>query len=99
MSHLTASDSVLPELAGGDARTLGHRGHLRPHDVRIDRGLPHPRTEAAVAPGDHILPSDKVRVPADALRDELGMLDEVRFGFDDARNEQLAVGQLECLEE
>ena len=80
-------------------RALGHRGHLRPYDVGIDRGLTYPRAEAAVASGDHVFPADKVGVTADALRDELGMLDEVRFRFDDARNEQLAVGQLESLEQ
>src|SRR5262245_45902525 len=85
--------SALPELARGDARTLGHRGHLRPHNVGIDGGLSHPRAEAAVASGDHVFPAHQLRVTADALCDELGMLDEVRLRFDHAGNEKLAFGQ------
>src|SRR6476661_500577 len=86
-----ARGSVLPELAGGDASAFGHRGHLRPDDVGIDRGLSDPCAEAAVAPGDHVFPADKLRVTADALRDQLRMLDEVGFRFDHTGNQQLAI--------
>ena len=37
-------------------------------------------------------------IPADALRDQARMLDEIRGRIDDARNENFVVGNLDCLE-
>ncbi len=43
--------------------------------------------------------ADQLGVAADALRDQLGMLDEIRFRFDHAGDQHLAVGQLHPLEQ
>src|SRR6185312_14322993 len=76
--------SALPEAPRRDRRTLGHRRELRPDDIGIDRRLADPCAVAAVAAGHHVLATDALGVAADALGDELGMLDEVRLRFDDA---------------
>ena len=68
-----------PELLAGDPRALGHRRELGPHHVGIDRGLADPGAVAAIAAGDHVLAADEFGVAADALRDQLRMLDEVRL--------------------
>src|SRR6478609_7210544 len=91
--------SLLPELARRDSRTFGQRGHFRPDDVGIDGGLAHPRAVAAIAAGHHVLAADEVSVAADPLRDQLRMLDEVRFRLDDTRNQHLAFGQLDRFEQ
>src|SRR5438034_8491425 len=83
---LKSSLDSAPEFARGDARTFGHRRHLRPHNVRIDGRLPDPGAEAAVAPGHDVLATDELRVTPDPLRDELGVLDEVGFRLDHARD-------------
>src|SRR5215469_10641489 len=79
------SASMLPELARGDARAFGHRSHLGPNDVRIHGRLADPGAEAAVAAAHHVLPAHELRVATYPLRDELWMLDEVRFRLDHTR--------------
>src|SRR5205823_3336269 len=76
-----------PELLARDARPFGHRGQLAPHDIGIDGGLADPRAVAAVGTEHHVLPAHQVRVAADALRDELRVLDEVRLRFEHAGNQ------------
>src|SRR6187551_1563638 len=90
---------LLPELARRDSRTFGQRGHLRPDDVGIDGGLAYPRAVAAIAAGHHVLAADEICVAADALRDQLRMLDEVRLRFDDTGDQHLAFGQLDRLDQ
>src|SRR5262249_50942475 len=77
-----------------DARALGHGGELGPCHVRIDGGLADPSAVATVAAADHILAADQVGVAADAMRDQLGMLDEVRLGLDHAGDQRLTFGNL-----
>src|SRR6188472_799291 len=77
----TAICRSVPELPGGDARAFCHRRHLRPDDIGIDRGLADPGAVTTVAAGDHVLAADQLGVAADALRNQLRMLDEVRFRF------------------
>src|SRR5690242_9075542 len=89
---------VSPETLAGDAGAFRHRGKLGEHDLRIDRGLPDPGAIPAVGAGDDVLAPDALGVTADALRDHLRMLDEVRFRLDDARDQHLAVRQLDRLE-
>src|SRR2546421_3151814 len=69
----------LPELSRRDARAFGERRELRPYHVGIDRRLPDPGAVAAIAARHHVLSSHQLRIAADALRDQLGMLDEVRL--------------------
>src|SRR5262245_6709784 len=90
---------VLPELPRRAARALGHAGELRPGDVGIDGGLADPRAEAAIGPGHHVLAADQPRVAADALGDQVRVLDEVGRGVEHARDEDLARGELHALEQ
>ena len=53
--------------------------------------------KAAIGAGDDILPADDVGVAHDPVGDDLGMFDDVGRVADDARDEQLAVGQLDVL--
>ena len=69
---------LLPELPRRAPRPLGHAGELRPHDVGDDRRLPHPGAEATVGPADDVLASDQLRVAADALGNQVRVLDEIR---------------------
>src|SRR5579885_2132609 len=79
-----------PELRACEAGAFGHGAELCPDHHRIDRGLADPGAVAAIGPGHHVLAADQVGIARDALRHELGMLDEVRFRFEHAGNEQLA---------
>src|SRR5262245_26952055 len=89
----------LPELPRRAARAFGHAGELRPGDVRIDGRLADPRTEAAIGSSDDVLAADQTRVAADALGDQVRMLDEVGRRVEHARDENLAGGQLHALEQ
>jgi len=60
--------------------------------------LADPGPVAAIGAGRDVLAADQTRVIGDALRDELGMLDEIRFRFEHARDQQLAFRQLHALE-
>src|SRR5580693_393262 len=71
-----------PELLGSEARSLGEAGKLGPDDLRIDGRLADPGAVTAIAAGDDVLASDQRGVVADALRDQLGVLDEVGLRFD-----------------
>ena len=82
-----------------EPRALGHRRQLGPHDVGIDGRLADPGAEAAIAAGDDVVAADEVGVAGDALRDQLGVFDEIRFRLDDARDEGLALRQLDPLEQ
>src|SRR5690606_7641897 len=87
----------LPELFRGEPGALGHRRELGPDDIRIDGGLADPGPVAAVAARDDVLAPDQLCVAADALGDQLGMLDEVRLRFEHAGDQHLALRQLDRL--
>ena len=88
----------MPEFARGEAGAFRHGREFRPNDGGIDRGLTNPGAVAAIAAGDDVLASDEPGVTRDPLRDQLGMLDEVRFRFEHAGDEDLAFGQADALE-
>src|SRR4029450_1059334 len=98
MLRVAPCPSTSPELPRRDARAFRHRRHLRPYDIRVDRGLSDPGAEAAIASRHHVLAPDELRVAADALRNQLRMLDEVRFRFDDADDQRLVRGELDLFE-
>ena len=58
-----------------------------------------PLREPAVGAADDALSADELREAHEALRDELGVLDDVRVVGDDAGDEHLALGQLDVLPE
>src|SRR5262245_60806893 len=73
-----------PELLRGNRGALRERAELGPHDIRVDAARADVDREAAVDAGHDAIATDEVRIAADALRDELGMLDVVRLALDDA---------------
>src|SRR6266849_1636952 len=86
--------SLRPELSGGQTRALGHRLELGPRDLGLDLvdGAREGR-EATIGSRDHALPADDLRVPDEALRDQLRMLDEVGRRVQHARNDHPVVRQ------
>src|SRR5271166_3780035 len=79
MAARVFSISVLsPQPLGRDRGALGERGELGPHHGGMylggERG---PGGEPAVGAGDDVLPADQARILADAVGDELGVLDVV----------------------
>src|SRR4051812_35159090 len=64
------SAPLVPELLCGNPRALGHRGHLGPDHVGIDRGLADPGAVAAVAAGNDVFAADQFGVAPDPLRDQ-----------------------------
>src|SRR3984893_19377778 len=70
----------LPQFLRSEPRALGERGELHPHDLGVDLQPAGEGAEAAIDPGDDVLRSQHARVLHDAVRHQLGMLDEVRGG-------------------
>src|SRR2546423_11783426 len=66
-----------PEFPRGNARAFRHGGELRKDHVGIHRGLSDPGAVAAIRAGKYVLAADQPRIAADALRNELRVLDEV----------------------
>src|ERR1051325_2478133 len=68
-----------PQPLARDRGAFAERLELGPDDaVGDDRIGPHRGAEAAIDAGNDALPADDVGVAADALRDKLRVLDEVR---------------------
>src|SRR5262245_7575638 len=88
-----------PKLLARQPCPLGEGSKLCPHHVGIDCRLADPGAVAAVGAGDDVLAPDQPSVASDALGDQVGMLDEVRFGFDHARDQHFSLGQLHPLEQ
>src|SRR5271166_2413861 len=85
-----------PEALGRDRGALGERGELGPHHGRMHlRRERRPGGEPAVGAGDDVLPPDQARVLADAVGDELGMLDVVGGVAEQPGQQDLAVRQLQ----
>src|SRR5205085_8365513 len=59
----------------GDLRSLGERGELGPHHLRIEVVAAGMDREAAVDPGHDPLSAELVGIAAYPLRDQLGVLD------------------------
>src|SRR5215510_3325256 len=82
-----------PKLLRGEARALGHHGDLSPGDLGLHEIGAAKGGEAAVAPRDHPLAPDDLRIAHEALRHQLRMLDEVGGGVEHTGNDHLVVGQ------
>src|SRR5882757_6059315 len=93
-SQRSGGRTAAPQFGTGYSGTFRQRTQLGPHD----RGV-HPLgkgalREAAVGAAQHILAADDLGEPNEALRHQLGMLDDVGGVADDAGNELLAGRQL-----
>ena len=73
------NQQLAPETLARNARAFGHRRKLRPYYVRIDGRLADPGAESAIASRNHVFPTDQFGIVADAVGNQLGMLDEVRL--------------------
>ena len=74
------------------ARLLGagdQRAELEIGDLRIDLAVAGRGAEAAIGAGDHLVAADDLGQPHDALRHQIGMLDIIGGGVDDAGQQHL----------
>src|SRR5262245_17151083 len=69
--------ALRPKFARGEARAFGEARELCPYDAGVDCGLAHPGAVAAIAPGDDVLAADQPGIAADALGDQLRVLNKV----------------------
>ena len=75
-------------------RALGERAELLPHHRRVHLGVERRAGgEPAVRAGDDVLPADDPGVQLDGVGDQLGVLDVVGGVPEQARDEDLALGQ------
>ena len=92
--------SLVPKLLRSDGRTVGQRLELGPRDARIDGRLcAYEDAETAVCACDDVLADGDLGVVDNSLRDQLGVLDEIRRGVDDARNDDQAIGETQLVED
>ena len=82
-----------PQLARGEAGPLRQRLELEPHDLGVHLDPAREGAEAAIDSGHHALAPDHGGVAHEALGHELRVLDEVRGGVDDARDDDLVGGE------
>src|SRR6516165_2442451 len=78
----------------GDVGTLAQCAQLLPGDRRVDLAVAGERSEAAVGAGDQALDAGDGSEALDALGDELGVLEVIGAGVDEARREHLVLGNL-----
>jgi hypothetical protein len=67
-------------------KSIGQCFQLGPRDLCV-----HAHAQAAVRTRNHPFPTDEVRESSDSIRDDLGMLDDVRRVAHDTRNQDLAL--------
>ena len=92
-------DFTAEQSFGCDARALFHSLHFRPHDIfshpPIPAAVPKPQSAPAIMRrGSPITRATR----SESLGHDFRMLDEIRHGIDNARNEILVVGQWQQLE-
>src|SRR5271168_3814352 len=92
-----APSGFAPQFLGREARALGERCQLGPHDARVNLARGGKAGKAAIGAGDHILAPDDSGKAADPLGNGLRMLDEIGGMGDDARDQQLAFRQFDIL--
>src|SRR3972149_9974579 len=80
LRFMTRPPSLSPQLLTGDARTLHHRGQLRPSHLFV----PHAGADAAVRAGLNVLAPDALGVTHEPLGPQLGVLDQGGRGGGDA---------------
>src|SRR4030095_9302598 len=86
---MVASSASAPELGGGEARPLRHRGELGPGDLGLDEVGAAEGGEAAIAARDHPLAPHHLRIAHDPLGHQLRVLDEIGGGIEHAGNDHL----------
>src|SRR5437763_16728664 len=72
------SGGFAPQFPAREPRAVGERLELHPDDARMHFAGRGKACKAAIGAGYDILAPDCLRKPADALGDQLGMLDDIR---------------------
>jgi hypothetical protein len=80
-------------------RALHQHAKLKPRHLRMDGAKAHKCAEAAIGARHHALAADKTGIALDPLSDEFWMLEHVRLGVDDARDDDLIGRKLDLLEQ
>ena len=80
-------------------RALHERAELKPRHLRMNGAKAHKCPEAAIGAGDHSLAADKTGIALDPLGDELRVFEHIRFGVDDAGDDDLVGCELDLLEQ
>src|SRR5690242_4965152 len=75
-----------------DVGAFAQRGELLPRYRRIDLAVTREGPEPTVGAGDDAVLADESGEPLDALSDQLGRLEVVRAGIDQAGSQDLAAG-------
>src|SRR4051812_8928252 len=83
-------DALPPEFARGEARALSEARKLCPDHTGIDGGLADPGAVATVASSNDVVAAHEPRIAADALGDQLWVLDKVGLRFDHAGDQYFA---------
>src|SRR6516165_338154 len=81
--------SSSPKLLRGEPRAFGHGLELCPADLRVTDS----RADAAVRPGDHVFPTDKLGKLHQAIGDGLRVFDEIAVVSHDSRDIYFLVGK------
>jgi len=81
-----------PERSRGQLRALRQHLQLCPGDIRM-----HAAAQAAICAGDDVFSAHQTRKTRDSFGDQVRMLHHIGRVADDARNKNLAVGQLDVL--
>src|SRR5271167_265627 len=88
----SGSSCSAPELMAGQCRALRQCLELGPSDLRVDAPA-----KTAIGRGDDLLAADCIGKAQDTLGDQFGVLDDVGGVADHARQDQLAVRELDVL--
>src|SRR3990167_9424866 len=97
MVSLPFSADLVPQATARELRALRKHAKLFPHDVRMHARGRQTLCETAVHAGNDVFPPDELRVAHQTLGHEFGVLDAVRRVRDDARNDDLALRELDVL--
>src|SRR5262245_19115557 len=82
-----AGSLAAPELLGRELCAFGQRLKLGPDNL----GMANAPAQPAIRPGDDVFATDQPGIPDQALRHQLGVLNEVSGMADDPGNEDLPV--------
>jgi hypothetical protein len=88
---------ISSQFLGGEPDPFGQRLELEPDDVGVHLDSAGEGAKTAIDPGQHVFSPDHVRVSGNALSHQFRVLDEVGRGVDHARDNNLALRELDIL--
>src|SRR3984885_4392968 len=78
-----------PKVLARESRALHEGAELEPRHLGMNGAKTHKCSEAAIGAGDNALAADETGVALDPLGDEFRMLEHIRLGVDNARDDDL----------